>query len=375
MQIPPFPFLLRTTLAVGVILLALSGCAEGDFRPRAVGQEGEITVVIDSMRWKGEVGDALRETIGGYIMTLPAPERQFKLRPVNLDQKQDLDRVRRFKNILFVAPLTDSTNEALYLRNVFDESAQEAILSGRRAVISRQNLWMRDQQVYYITGANPQDVVESIRERAGEISGAFNKATRQRLHEDMFSKGRQPEIEKALMERHGFAVNGQHDYVIALDTTNYVWLRRILSDTWRSLFIHYQENAKPGDLTPSWIYSVRDSLTRIHMEGNVSGWVEIDYRRPLETEQIDFLGRYGFETRGLWHMVDRETGEMVELGMGGPFITYTFYDEPSGRIYMIDGAIFAPGFDKREFLRQMEVIAHTFRTRENTQRSAGVATR
>jgi hypothetical protein len=30
---------------------------------------------------------------------------------------------------------------------------------------------------------------------------------------------------------------------------------------------------------------------------------------------------------------------------------------------MIDGMVFAPGHDKREFLRQMEVIAHTFRTR------------
>ena len=42
--------------------------------------------------------------------------------------------------------------------------------------------------------------------------------------------------------------------------------------------------------------------------------------------------------------------------------------KPSRRLYLIDGMIFAPNFSKREFLRQMEVIAHTFRTKEEVHR-------
>ncbi|NBC17960.1 MAG: DUF4837 family protein, partial [Bacteroidetes bacterium] len=52
---------------------------------------------------------------------------------------------------------------------------------------------------------------------------------------------------------------------------------------------------------------------------------------------------------------------------GGPFLTYSFYDQSTGRLYMIDGMVFAPGHEKREFLRQMEVIAHTFRTRQESE--------
>ncbi|MYJ45783.1 MAG: DUF4837 family protein, partial [Rhodothermaceae bacterium] len=44
-----------------------------------------------------------------------------------------------------------------------------------------------------------------------------------------------------------------------------------------------------------------------------------------------------------------------------------FYDEPSGRLYLIDGMVFAPNFSKREFMRQMEVIAYTFRTLEEEE--------
>lgn len=358
-------------------ILMAAGCGvSGDFRPNAAGKEGEILLVMDSSHWNGPIGVAIKETVGAYIGTLPAPEREFDLRVVELSSEKDLDFARKQKNVIFVAPLSDSTNEAQYIKNVFDEAAQQAILRGDGAVISRENLWRRGQQVFYITGADTTAIVDVIQRRGDELTRSFNQITRQRMTEDMFDKGRQLGIEERLMEKHGFAVNAQHDYQIAIDTTRFVWMRRVLSDTWRSLVVYYVENADPGKLSPSWIYSTRDSLSQKYLQGNLGGWVEIDARRPLETENIDFLGRYGFETRGLWHMVGDQNGETVEFGMGGPFVMYTFYDQATGRIYMIDGMVFAPGFDKREFLRQLEVIAHTFRTRRDAEaRSRALASR
>lgn len=65
-----------------------------------------------------------------------------------------------------------------------------------------------------------------------------------------------------------------------------------------------------------------------------------------------------------------DDGEIVPYGMGGPFITYGFYDEASGRNYLIDGMVFAPNFNKREFIRQLEVIAYSFRTRKDLEPKA-----
>lgn len=370
----------RSPLAAVVLLvLALTGCgnSDADYRPLAIGKEGTITVVIDSTKWRGPVGDALRNTIGAYVGTLPAPEPLFDLRPVTLASPAQLEELRQQKNVVFVAVLADSTNESTYLRNVFAAEAQEAIRNGQAAVVARQNLWRRGQQVYYVAGQTDEQTAEAILAHGPAMRRTFNEITRVRTQAEMFSRGRQTHIEDTLMARHGFAVNVQHDYRIATDTTGFVWLRRLLSDTWRGLFVHYIENANPDVLTPEWIYATRDSLTKQYMLGNVRGWVEIDRRRPLETENIGFLGRFGYETRGLWHMAERdENGDLIlEAGGGGPFLTYTFYDEPSRRIYMIDGMVFAPGFDKREFLRQLEVIAHTFRTRHEVANGPSVARR
>jgi hypothetical protein len=349
-------------LAVGAF--SLTACQEGDFRPHAVGPEGTINIVMDSTRWNGPLGEAVRSELGQFIQTLPAPERAFDLQLHALQSASDLERVKRLKNVVFVAPLSDTTNEARFLQSRIDERGREAILNGGRvAYIHRPDLWRRDQMVMYVTAGDESALIRALQDNGDNMRYVFNRITRDRLSQDMFRRGRQTELETRLMETHGFAVNGQHDFLLAKDTTDFVWLRRILSDSWRSVFVHYIDNASPAMLDPEWIYATRDSLTREYVQGNLGGFVEIDRRRPLTTREVDFLGRFGYETRGLWHMVgEDENGGRVPFGMGGPFVSYAFYDEPSGRLYLIDGMVFAPNHGKRDFLRHMEVIAHTFRT-------------
>ncbi len=366
----------RVSAMVGVLLITFTlGCGSTDYRPRAVGPEGLLTVVIDSSQWNGDVGNAIRETLGSYIQTLPVPEPSFELKPAALSSQQALEVIKKQKNIVIAAPLSDSSNVvSQFISSRLDASVKEMIQSGQPGVIPRPNLWRKDQMVVYLTADTPDQLVSAIHDKSEDLLYTFNNITRQRTEVEMFKRGRQVEIEDELLEKHGFAVNAQHDYFVAVDTTNFIWLRRVISsETWRSLFIYFEENANPGDLSPEWIYAKRDSLTKEYMEGTVAGYVEIDHRRALNTENINFLDRYGFETRGLWHMVIDEEGQKLPIGMGGAFLTYAFYDEDSGRNYLIDGMIFAPNYPKREFLRQMEVIAHTFRSQEETIGSNVVA--
>ena len=340
--------------------LIASGCGEIDYRPSAIGNDSEIVIVTDDQYWQGEIGDALRETLSDYVETLPAPEREFELRRMNM--QTSFEGIQQQKNVVIVAPYTDSSAVGRFLRSRLPE---DAVGAQDGVAVHREDLWRRNQMIVYMTAATPEALAQTIRDNGEDILYLFNRITRKRVTEDIFEKGRQRNVEEYLMEKHGFAVNVQHDFRIAIDTTNFVWLRRILSDTWRSIFVYYIEDANPAVLSPEWIYATRDSLTKQWIQGNAGGFVKIDRppRRPLETDLVNFLDRYGFETRGLWQMVgEREDGSLFQFGAGGPFVTYTFYDEPSGRIYMIDGMVFAPGYEKRDFLRHMEAIAYTFRT-------------
>ena len=365
-----------TLRSIGILALAivvLAGCdgfLDGDYRPRATGQESEIMVVVDSVHWDTGLGQSIRDNLAPYVETLPAPEREFDLRQVHLDSDRVFDMVQGHKNVVFIAPLSDQSNLANFLRNRLSDDALETVRDGNPAIVSRPDLWRRSQKIYYMTAADTEQLIDALERHGERVRSDFHEITLERMERDMFRRARQFDLEDTLMARHDFAVNVQHDYQIAIDTTTgntgFMWLRRVLADSRRELMIHYVDGMSTSEMTPEWIYERRDSLNEKYIRGNLGSFVRTDYRRPLNTHEVDHLGRYGYQTRGLWHMVyraDEDAETLQERGAGGPFVNYTFYDQDTDRVYMIDGHVFAPEHDKRDFLRQMEVIAHTFRTR------------
>ena len=128
----------------------------------------------------------------------------------------------------------------------------------------------------------------------------------------------------------------------------YVWLRRLYPERW--IFIHWIEKGDTSMLNTDWVVRERERLEKAYMEGEeVSEHYLVSFRS-------EFLGRDAVVTTGLWEQKEKE--------VGGPFKNYTFYDPLSGRLYMIDLAIFAPEYagQKLPFLKRMDIMAHTFRT-------------
>ncbi|PQJ34190.1 DUF4837 domain-containing protein [Salinibacter sp. 10B] len=365
--------------SLAFVLALVVGC-DGDYRPRAIGKEGEVTVVMDSSLWTGAVGDTFRATVTPWIETLPQPERYFEIRHLELSSERAYESIQDLKNVVIAAPLSDSTNEANFLRRRLSEEAKQAIQNGQSAVVGKPDLWRRSQRVFFVTAATADDLEQVLKKQGEEIRRTFKEITLARMEREMYEDARQFALEDSLMQRHDFAVNVQHDFQIAIDTmsasSGFVWLRRVLARTRREFFVYYEENASPSQLSPEWVYTTHDSLTQEYLRGSVSGFVRIDYRRSLETSQTNVLSRYGYKTRGLWHMVKpgENEGEFMSVGGGGPFLAYAFYDQPTDRLYLLHGSVFAPDFDKLQFLRQMEVMANTFRTREDLDQATDSAT-
>jgi hypothetical protein len=72
------------------------------------------------------------------------------------------------------------------------------------------------------------------------------------------------------------------------------------------------------------------------------------------TSEVNFNGKYALMTQGLWRF---ENGSG-----GGPFISYTFFDEETRRIYILDGSIFAPKYFKKDLIQSVDVLLHSFKT-------------
>jgi hypothetical protein len=364
-------------LLLGVLYLALgTGRSVITYTPDAVGQTGTLYVVADSATWNGPVGEAIRGELGRGLATLPQPEPAFTLIRQDLTE-QFFNQLRRQHAVLFAGPYTRPSTTGRFLRARLDSAGVAALERGGNGVFLRPDLWATRQLVAYATGPDDESVAAQVRARGDELRRAYDALARQRLTRDMFERARQTDIEDRLLERHGFAVGVQHDYVLVRDTTfvtdagtagTFVRLRRLAaSDSWRDLFIYFEEDPRLERLNRESVLALREDLSRRFIRGaDDSTYIRVEDRfpdrRPIVTDTVGLNGRFALETRGTWYLGD-EAGRSA--GMGGPFVNYAFYDEDSGRFYMIDGMVFAPRFDKREFLRQMEAIAHTFRTRDD----------
>ena len=63
------------------------------------------------------------------------------------------------------------------------------------------------------------------------------------------------------------------------------------------------------------------------------------------------------EIRGLW--------EVQNDFMGGPFVSHAFYDKDSANIIVLEGFVYAPRYDKRNYLRQVESMLYSFDWKED----------
>ena len=361
----------RLPLFVAFLALLGAGCGSvTDYQPPAVGKTAEIMVVTDSATWAGPVGDALRDALAYEMRTFPQPTPSFTLRLQPLSDFA-LSGLRRQNGVVFAAALDDTTATARFIRARLDSAGVAALHAGGQGIIERPDLWMRDQLVVYATAPTDSALATQLRAAGPRLRAGFNALARKRTTAEMFEKARQTGAEDELLEGHDFAVNIQHDYFVVQDTNfvtpdglraGFVRFRRIPGDTWRDLFIYYEDDPRLTRLHPDSARAVRNRLTEAFVQGVLPGsYITIEDRapdlRPVIADTVSLGGRFAIETRGTWRM----TGD----AMGGPFVSYALYDEDQGRFYLIDGAIYAPRYtipEKREFLRQMEAIAHTFRT-------------
>ncbi len=339
-----------TAFSLIILALQLSSC---DFQKPASGPEDEIIVVADSSEFE-MLKPALDSTFEKIIYT-PQPENLFTLKRVS---ERNLDQYKGRKNIIIIAPFNSNSNTGKFIQASVDPKLKTKILSDSVFEITKYSLWARNQLVMLLTAPTMQKLIENINKSSDNLLYAFQKISDKRLYASLYnSRFEQKKIEGEFLKKYGWVIYVQADYQLALDKPkdNFVWLRRgVNTDMERWIFIHWIDNATPDYLNADSIRAMRNRMTeKYYRTADDSSYVVIagDY---YTTTDVNFEGRYALLTQGLW--------ELNIKGMGGPFINYTFYDEKTHRIYMLDGSIYAPKYYKRNLIQQMDVTLQSFKT-------------
>lgn len=357
-----------------ILLVAVWVSCGGDYRQQARGSFGEAVVVMDSAAQEGNVADAIRETYGQWIQTIPGNPPMFDLRFLDIESNEQLEQIKRFKNIVIAAPIDEQSTVGEFVRALLSDEVEEEVRSGNSFAFPLEDQWYRNQWAIILTAPSDSALAEKIRNSEATLTESLLEKELERWKLEVYDRGEQFALEDSLWENHGWKIRVQHDWQKNIDTTysanseeyNFLTMRRPLPENDRWFWAWWKEVDDIDHVDDEWINAKRDTLMEQWIRGTRdSSYVTTARNRPHNTEIFELNDNLVYETQGIW--------TMTHDAMAGPFVNFTIYDEDTSRLFMLEFAQFAPKYDKRRFVRQFRAMLRTFESDSTWQQDENSA--
>lgn len=326
----------RCLLLVPLLVLACGRLPDG------IGSNHEVMVLADP-----EQRGRLEETIRGIFERKVFTAQEEKVFTVRWGSPEEFEFYRKWKNLVLLGSFDRQGPAATLLDQFISSQAREKVSSGEAFFFARQNVWARNQEVFFLVAEEEDVLVQKLRENGDRIFDLMEEALNTKIQNMMYNKAEQFKLEKRLLQDYGWTLRVPMGYEVfkEIPQERFVWLRRQQPHRW--IFVHW-EQTEDVTMTPEGCMDRRDKIGTAFYEGDQI------VRERTSAQEVDFLGWRAIRLAGLWENRSRY--------LGGPFRTYCFYDEEAKRRYMVDVAVFAAGVEKEPYLRQVDIIAHTFST-------------
>lgn len=331
-------------LAVASAIVSLVSCGGTDkpLLPNVSGKAGEVIVVMDKSDWDGNLGSSTRELLAADYPFLPQREPLFSVVNVPTTGFADLFKIHR--NIV-----------------IFNIAADVQ----KSGVMFVHDKWAYPQCIIQIS-ATCADSAAVILSRNGErVVGAIEQAERDRIITNS-KRYEAKEAGQAVKEMTGGRAYFPMGYKVRKKTDDFIWISDDKQYTTQGVFVYKYPASSKENFTEQNIIAHRNEFLKKYVPGMFDNTYMItnEVATP-EVKFIRFRGRQFAETRGLW--------EVYGDFMGGPFVSHSFYSRDGKYIIVLDGFVYAPKYDKRQYLRQVEAILYSFEWDKTDKASSDAA--
>ena len=275
------------------------------YLPVARGADGVILVVMDSALWADSLGAELKKSQSNAM-------RHFMT-------DESLKRIQ--------------TDSSIYR-------------------FSNQDSYAKGQEILHLFGQSQDQLISKIISNRTTLRNHFLTIEKQRISETLFKK-EEKNVERVLENDHDFTFKIPYGFDLAKNEKDFVWVRFLDPEYEKNVFVYFAPytSKEPFDDPVEF----RESITSKKMRDVEKPDVYMTTQDvPHQVQEVNFNGKYAKETRGLWKLSD--------ISGGGAFVSYVFVDESQKRMYYLEGYAYAPSKDKREFMREIEVILSTFKS-------------
>ena len=315
------------------LVLSLVSCGNSSSKkllPSVSGKAGEILVVMDKTPWEGEPGNAVRELLACDCPYLATREPLYSL--VNVVPSNFVNLFQVHRNLVIYE---------------IDPQVQ------KEGVQYLNDIWASPQCVVKVSAVSDERAVEITRENGEVISEAIEQAERNRVIANT-RLYEETTIFPQVAEVIGGSPHFPSGYKLKKKTTDFVWVADEKTYVYQDIFV-YKYPAK-GDVSDFELETIIANRNRV-LQQNVPGMLDNTYMTTGEfiPPTLRFVKYKSFnfaQVRGYW--------EVYNDFMGGPFVSHSFYSPDGKEIVVAEAFVYAPRYDKRQYLRQVESLLYSF---------------
>jgi hypothetical protein len=291
----------------------------------------EIAVTMDKAVWEGEAGEAIKADLESEVPGLPQPEAAFRIMFATSDDFGSL--LTYVRNILIV--------------NIDDKRYTSV------AMMYENDRWAREQVVMTINAPDQKSVAEYLNRNPGELTRFFTRIEMNRgatLLTTDFSTG----VRDSLKNKFDVLMHIPSDMTSTRSKKDFFWASNDAKTGRMDMIVYTFPYTDNNTFTAEYLIAKRDSVLKLNLLGTFpDSYMATETRAHVDYTPITVRGKYCGVLRGLWKMV----GDM----MGGPFVSHIRLDEANNRIVVVEGFVYAPETNKRNYIRRLEAALYTLR--------------
>ncbi|MEF9931077.1 MAG: DUF4837 family protein [Bacteroidales bacterium] len=322
-----FKLFLITFLATTIFY----GCNgnEPQLKPNISGKAGEIIIVTNKINWESESGSELRSILAVDYPFLPQREPSFTL--INIGEKDFTSIFQIHRNIVLLQ---------------VDPKFTEA------KMITQEDLWASPQTVVTIQAPNEQEATKLLKEKGQLLFNTIAQTERNRVIRNS-KRYEEVELRKLVAEEFGGSPYFPKGYSLKKKVDNFVWISYETTYTNQGIFIYKIPYKDSSSMSISGLIAARNEMLETYVPGMLdNSYMTTSKEQTPKLTWIKYKKRDFAEIRGLW--------EVQNDFMGGPFVSHAFYDKDGSNIIILEGFVYAPRYDKRNYIRQVESIIYSF---------------
>ena len=286
------------------------------------GNINDVSVVINNDLWRGSVGDSIRAVIAEPVYGLPQDEPRFSLKQIPPEIFSGF--VKKSRTILRIIKAAEASTK--YYKNPY----------------------AKPQTMVVVSGPTPSEINRQILENGGNIIAKLQASEfaekRKRIQKSLYNS-------KSMEEYFGIKIQFPSVYRIAKADSAFYWIRKDNKTGSVNLMLYTMplNSVSFENIDPKAVRRFRDSVAKQHIPGPTKGafmTTEEDYIPSYTTSVIQ--GNNTLKTRSLW--------KIKGAFMSGPFINYIIQDLKNSRLLIVEGFVYAPSLEKRDFIFELEAI-------------------